>query len=767
MAENSATAKDLSLPAAHPKRGWLRRVALLIIGLPVLAVLFLGLWPVQPDYQGDEATAGAGTGRTGLERPFPAMIVRADNLATDQKVALGRLLFFDPILSGENNIACATCHHPDLGFTDSRGQSMGKGGHGLGPERTGGAVVRRGSPTIWNAAFNHRQFWDGRAADLEDQASSPIKSEIEMAEDPDALAKELKGIPEYAALFDSAFGGQDGSSIGLDTVVKAIAAFERTLTANNTPFDRYVAGDRQALTPEQVRGFNVFRSGKTRCFECHGMPTFANPDFKIIGVPDLDPQQPDFGRAEIEGGEGYKRAFKVPTLRNVVLNPPYMHNGRFKTLEEVIDFYAKGGGPGMGLDTPNLDDKIRPYSITHQEKQDLVAFLYALSDESNLPEIPERVPSGLPVISRLENPARGLAARYNTGAPGKSVIERAPLTIAVKSGESIQAALDRARAGDTVEVGAGVYHEQLAVDVDDITLRGVQAVLDGRNELPDGVIATGGNFRIEGFEIRNYTGNGVAVQNARGPVFRDLVVDNTGRYGVYPVSCTGVTIERVTVTRVADAGIYVGQSRDIVVRNCEAHGNVTGIEIENSVNALVENNYVHNNTGGILVFVLPNNPSKVGRHCVVRGNRVIENNHENFADPGAIVSNVPPGTGIMVMAADRTEVAGNEIRGNNCYGVAIFSLTAVFPKGTVFDVGADPDDNWVHDNAYSENGRQIAGALARAGLPGADLLWDGSGWSNRWDEPDASRAAPLPSSRWPTLARRAWWRLLGAARDYL
>lgn len=765
--ESTAAAKDLIIGGVRPKRRWLRRIVLLVIGLPVVALLLLGLWPVRPDYQGDEATAGSGSGRSGLERPFPAMIVRADNQVTDLKVSLGRLLFFDPILSGENNISCATCHHPDLGFTDGRGQSMGKGGQGLGPERSGGAIVRRGSPSIWNAAYNHRQFWDGRAADLEEQALSPIKSEIEMAENPDTLVKELKGIPEYARLFDAAFGGDGGSSISLDSAVKAIAAFERTLTANNTPFDRYVAGDREALTESQVRGFNVFRSGKTRCFECHGLPTFANPDFKIIGVPDLDAQQPDYGRAEIEGGDGYKRAFKVPTLRNVVLNAPYMHNGRFKTLEEVLNFYAKGGGPGMGLDTPNIDDKIRPYTITAQEKEDLIAFLFALTDESKLPEIPERVPSGLPVAPGLNNRARELVAKYNTGSAKKPVTDRGPQTIEVNAGESIQAAVDRARPGDAIHVGPGTYHEQIAIDLDDITLRGVQAVLDGQNKLPDAVIATGSNFRIEGFEIRNYTGNGVAVQNARGPVFRDLVVDNTGRYGVYPVSCTGVTVERVTVTRVADAGIYVGQSRDIVVRDCEAYKNVTGIEIENSVNALVENNYVHNNTGGILVFLLPNNPSKLGRDCVVRGNRVIGNNHENFADPGAIVSNVPPGTGIMIMAADGTEVTANEIRGNNCYGVAIFSLSEVFPKGTVFDVGAMPDNNWVHDNTYAENGRQIAGALKRAGLPGADLLWDGTGWSNRWDESSASRSTPLPTSRWPTPASRAWGRLLGLARSYL
>ncbi|HET9532875.1 MAG TPA: parallel beta-helix domain-containing protein, partial [Blastocatellia bacterium] len=757
----------------------LMRGLLVVLVLVFAGLLALGLWPTQADALVDEGTAGVGIGGGGLKRRFPNMIVPTDNPipenpATDKRVALGRLLFFDPVLSGSNDISCATCHHPDLGLSDGRGLSMGKGGRGIGPEREMGAAIKRGAPSIWNAAFNHMQFWDGRAPDLEEQAKGPITSEIEMAENPETLVKELKAIPEYVERFDAAFGGQNGSAVSLDNVVKAIASFERTLTANNTPFDRFVNGERNALTPAQYRGFNLFRSGKTRCFECHGLPTFANPDFKIIGVPDLNPNEPDFGRFDVTKGEGNKRAFKVPTLRNVALNPPYMHNGRFKSLEEVIDFYAAGGGPGVGFDTPHIDDKMRAYSITPEEKADLIAFLFALTDESNLPEFPDRVPSGLQVVPRLDNPARSLIAKQNTGAPAEDVGERPPQTIAVKPGESIQSAVNRARPGDTIEVLPGTYHEEVRIDINNITLRGLKTadgssrpVLDGRKTLSDAIIATGDNFHIEGFEVRHYIANGVVVQNAHGPVFRDLIIDDTGLYGTYPVSCTGVTIENVTATRIADAAIYVGQSRDIVVRNCEAHSNVTGIEIENSVNAVVENNYVHNNTGGILVFVLPNNPSKVGRNCKVVNNRVIENNLPNFGNPNSIVGKVPPGGGILVMAADETEVTGNEIRGNNSYGVSVVSLTIVFPKGTQFDVGPTPENNWIHDNIYSDNGRQPAESITKSGLTGADLLWDLTGWSNRWQESSATRATPVLNASWPAVARRAYWRVLQLAQEYL
>ena len=260
MAAASAKQIELAQPQAEPRarsrRLWLR-ILIVLLALPIAGIVALGLWPVQADFIGDGSTAGVGKGGGGLVRQFPKMVLRAGNpLATtadDERVQLGRLLFFDPVLSGSNDISCATCHHPDLGFTDARALSMGKGGHGLGAQREGGAVVRRGSPTLWNAAYNHKQFWDGRAEDLEDQAKGPITNDIEMNENSDTLVKELKAIPEYARRFDSAFAGREGSAVTLDNVQAAVAAFERTLTANNAPFDRFVRGELGGLTPEQRR----------------------------------------------------------------------------------------------------------------------------------------------------------------------------------------------------------------------------------------------------------------------------------------------------------------------------------------------------------------------------------------------------------------------------------------------------------------------------------------------------------------------------------
>ncbi len=768
--------KSPSLRSAGTRRPWRRllQLAIALVGLLLGGTLIAGLLPVPLDVPVEGASSGT-PGGGGLRSAFPAMNQPDSNPTTAERVALGRLLFFDPIVSGDNTQSCATCHHPDLGFSDGRARSMGHGGKGVGPDRTGGTTTKRHSPTLWNSAYSFRLFWDGRAADLEEQARSPITSEVEMNQKPEELVTELKAVREYVALFDQAFGGQGGSAVTFENVTRAIAAFERTLLSQNSAFDRYVAGDATALTTEQRRGLTLFRSLKTRCFECHGFPTFANPDFKVVGVPAIAGQDPDAGRAEIAGGEPYRNAFKVPTLRNIARTAPYMHNGRFETLEEVIDFYSAGGGIGAGLTLPNLDDKIRAFSLSPEERRDLISFLESLTDESAMPTIPERVPSGLSIIPRIAPKAE--TARTSGRVDGQSNQSareaRAPRIWQVQPGESIQSVIDQTIPGDTIEVLPGVYSEALLVDIDNLTLRGIQdsrgrAILDGQNRLTDAVITSSHNFTIEGFHLRDYVNNGITVHGGRNATFRKLLVENTGLYGVYPVECQGVLIEECTVSRIKDAGIYVGQSRDIIVRNNTVYRNVTGIEIENSVHALVEKNNVYENTGGILVFLLPNNPSKVGTDCRVINNRVVNNNHPNFGDPTSIVGRVIPGTGMLIMAADRTEVTGNEIRGNDTFGIGLVGLAIAFPKGRQFDVGSIPEGNRIYGNVFAENGRNPGGQVREIGARNCDLFWDGSGWDNVWNQPGTtSFPALLPGEGWPQIARKAYARGFSWLRDRL
>ena len=329
-----------------------------------------------------------------------------------------------------------------------------------------------------------------------------------------------------------------------------------------------------------------------------------------------------------------------------------------------------------------------------------------------------------------------VAAQAQPAAPGA--------TFTVRAGQSIQAAIDRAQAGDRIEVHPGVYHESLTVDRDGITLAGItdsgeRPTLDGKSEMADGVVASGSSFTISGFYIKDYQGNGVVVNKARNVTFRDLILENPGLYGVYPVECQGVLVESCVVSKASDAGIYVGQSRDIVVRNCEAYHNVAGIEIENSVNAIVSNNSAHHNTGGLLVFVLPNNPSKEGKNCRVINNRVWANNLENFGKPGTTVAAIPPGIGMFVMAADNTEVTQNVLADNGSYAISVLSVAnSKLPQDALktMDIEPNSDDTRIHHNTYINNGKAPSPAYLAgfANVPPGDLFWDGTGTGNTWEE---------------------------------
>ncbi|MEK7794486.1 MAG: parallel beta-helix domain-containing protein [Candidatus Hydrogenedentota bacterium] len=711
-----------------------------------------------PEEPWTEGTAKA----TGLEYPFPRMPGLAENPLTKEKVGLGRLLFFDPILSDDNTMSCAHCHHPDHGFTDGLSFARGVGAIGVGAGRNGGQRLSRGTPSLWNAAYSHLQFWDGRAPTLEEQARAVITNNAEMNEKPDNVVKELRAIPEYVDLFEEAFENSDISAVNFENVIKAVASFERTLLSFNSRFDRYTQGDPAALTGQEKRGLAVFRSVKTRCFECHRFPAFMDDTFRVVGVPG---SKSDPGRAAVPG-EGPDGAFKVPTLRNVELTAPYMHNGAFKTLEEVINFYSNGGGRAEADPVPDIDDKIGTFPISETETADLVAFLKSLTDTSLQPAPPDRVPSGLPVVpvTTQAKPAPPLpenvvayraAEPLNAEMPPSIAFSRADTggsvapneiyaTFTVKEGDLIQEAVDRARPGDRIEIQPGVYNQTVTVDRPGIRIVGLKtngqrAVLDGKGELSDAIQCSGDDFTVEGLLIRDYVGNGIVVSKAKNCVFRDLNIHNTGLYGVYPVECQGVLVERCVVSGIADAGIYVGQSREIVVRDNEVYNSVAGIEIENSVNAVVENNSSHHNAAGLLVFCAPNNPSKEATNCKVMNNRFWSNNHINFGKPGSTVSGIAPGMGLIIMAADQTEVAQNSFDDNGSFAIVVVSVRSSQLPGAdapSLDIEPNSDNTYIHNNFYRNNGTAPSEQFKRdyTQVPPGDLFWDGTGESNQWDE---------------------------------
>jgi cytochrome c peroxidase len=305
--------------------------------------------------------------------PLPTTVpVPATNLSYAAKVALGKQLYFDGRLSKNNAISCAFCHNPVTGFADPNQTSAGVGG------LRGG----RQSPTVYNTAFNRFQFWDGRAGSLEEQAIGPIHNPVEMAETHEAVVPKIGKLKGYQEQFQKVFG----TGVNLQSIAEAIAAFERTIISTNSAFDKFVLGDRQAMSEDAQRGMALFK-GKGRCILCHNDSNFTDNQFHNTGVPQVGPMKEDLGRYNVTRKDADKGAFKTPTLRSIIESAPYMHDGAFKTLEEVVDFYDKGGNAN-----PSLDTRIKPLGLAPQEKTDLLAFLKALTGEPipfEFPKLPE------------------------------------------------------------------------------------------------------------------------------------------------------------------------------------------------------------------------------------------------------------------------------------------------------------------------------------------------------------------------------------------
>jgi len=295
------------------------------------------------------------SGTQAADAPHTFAVVHPDdNPSSPEKVALGKQLYFDPRLSQDKTISCASCHDPAKGFSNGEPFATGVG------KQVGG----RNSPTVINSAFQKFQFWDGRAGSLEEQALGPMQNPIEMNMKLEQVIERVSAIDGYRAQFQKIFGGAPNA----ENIAKAIAAYERTLISRDAPFDRAKAGDQNALSESAARGMELF-FGKANCSACHVGQNFTDGAFHNVGIG-MDKPNPDVGREAISKLQGDRGSFKTPTLREVARSGPYMHNGSLKTLEEVVDHYDKGG-----IANPWLDEELFALKLSAQEKADLVAFL--------------------------------------------------------------------------------------------------------------------------------------------------------------------------------------------------------------------------------------------------------------------------------------------------------------------------------------------------------------------------------------------------------
>lgn len=340
-----------------------------------------------------------------------------NNIASAEKTKLGRLLFFDPILSGNKDVACATCHHPSNGYAEFRDLSIGVNGKGFGSKRVFKTpnnipFVKRNAHTVLNTAFNgidslnhynpekSPMFWDNRVTSLEAQAIEPIKAMEEMrglnyseTEILDEVVSRLKAIPEYQKLFKTVFE----ENITIDNIGKAIAAYERTLLANNARFDEYMRGDSTAISLSEKKGFNLFK--KVGCINCHNGPMFSDYKIHILSVPENNKL------TKVDDGFEQQFGFRTATLRNLRFTNPYMHNGMLPNLEKILEFYEdlkfkKTRNPGVAVN--RIDTLAQNLTVAMKDFGPIISFLNTLNDDSFDKTIPETVPSGLMVGGDIE-----------------------------------------------------------------------------------------------------------------------------------------------------------------------------------------------------------------------------------------------------------------------------------------------------------------------------------------------------------------------------
>ncbi len=282
------------------------------------------------------------------------------------RVELGRHLFFDKRISKDNTVSCASCHDPERGW--SNGDAVATG--------IAGQKGARSAPTVINRLFSQAQFWDGRAASLEEQALGPISNPIEMGMELGEAVSRVSAVEGYKPLFTAAFGDV---TVTADRIARAIASFERTIVSGDSPYDQYQAGDRTAMSEPAIRGLAIFLdNNRGRCSICHAGFNFTDEKFHNLGVgADKEGWEKDHaGRSAISGNPAELGAYKTPTLRNIADTAPYMHNGSEATLAEVVEYYVKGGNPNS-----HLDKEMRKLDLTDQDKKDLVEFMKALSGQ--------------------------------------------------------------------------------------------------------------------------------------------------------------------------------------------------------------------------------------------------------------------------------------------------------------------------------------------------------------------------------------------------